>query len=247
VILEAGLRLGYFPASWRIFLTVTLRKPGKSDYTVPGAYRPIAEEEGLGKVVESVLAEWLSKFAETNGLLSPNQFGGRPGRCTVDALLTLTQKVKDAWRVGKVASALLMDISQAFPSVSYDHLIHRLQARQVPEQIVGILRSFLSDRRTTLLFDDHRSAPTAVPNGLWCESTKHHQSETIIDAITDVPNRPQKKIIVENLVNLLKFTLNPSFCCNKTKSHQCRRHGRSGRARWFTNRIYPVCAYVGGV
>jgi hypothetical protein len=165
-ILEAGMRLGYFPASWRVFLTVTLRKPGKSDYTIPGAYRPIAEEESFGKVIESVLTEWLSGFAEANGLLSPNQFGGRPGRCTVDALLLLTQRIKDAWRVGKVASALLMDISQAFPSVSHDHLIHRLKSKSVPDQIVNLIRSFLSERSTTLLFDDYKSAPCAVPNGL---------------------------------------------------------------------------------
>ncbi|KAK7012463.1 hypothetical protein R3P38DRAFT_3588267 [Favolaschia claudopus] len=34
-ILRAGVRLGYFPKSWRIFLTIALRKPGKSDYTIP--------------------------------------------------------------------------------------------------------------------------------------------------------------------------------------------------------------------
>ncbi|KAJ7131878.1 hypothetical protein C8R43DRAFT_821488, partial [Mycena crocata] len=75
-ILTAGLRLGYFPDAWRIFITATLRQPGKSDYTVPGAYRPIAEEEGLGKILESALADWLSGFAEAHGLLSSNQFGG---------------------------------------------------------------------------------------------------------------------------------------------------------------------------
>ncbi|KAJ6532304.1 hypothetical protein DFH09DRAFT_806972, partial [Mycena vulgaris] len=74
-ILLAGLRLSYFPDSWRIFITATIRKLGKSNYTVPGAYRPIAEEEGLGKVIESVIADWLSGFAETHGLLSPKQFG----------------------------------------------------------------------------------------------------------------------------------------------------------------------------
>ncbi|KAJ7938551.1 hypothetical protein B0H13DRAFT_2301580 [Mycena leptocephala] len=50
---SAGLRIGHFPKSWRVFLTVTIRKPGKNDYTVPGAHRPIAEEECLDKVVES--------------------------------------------------------------------------------------------------------------------------------------------------------------------------------------------------
>ncbi|KAJ7321646.1 hypothetical protein DFH08DRAFT_818508 [Mycena albidolilacea] len=33
-ILETGLRLGYFPAFWQIFLTVSLCKLGKSNYTV---------------------------------------------------------------------------------------------------------------------------------------------------------------------------------------------------------------------
>ncbi|KAJ7122140.1 hypothetical protein C8R44DRAFT_591619, partial [Mycena epipterygia] len=75
-ILTAGLRLGHFPDLWKIFITATLHKPGKSDYTVPGTYRPIAEEECLGKVVESVVTDWLSGFAESKGLLSKNQFGG---------------------------------------------------------------------------------------------------------------------------------------------------------------------------
>jgi hypothetical protein len=78
-VLEAGLRIGHFPSSWQIFLTIALRKLGRSDYTVPGAHCPIAEEECLGKVIESVVTEWLSGFAESHGLLSPNQFGGRPG------------------------------------------------------------------------------------------------------------------------------------------------------------------------
>jgi ribonuclease HI len=59
-----------------------------------------------------------------------------------------------------------MDISQAFPSVSHDHLVHRLRIKRVPDQIVGIIHSFLSDRSTTLIFDDYKSAPCAVPNGL---------------------------------------------------------------------------------
>jgi hypothetical protein len=145
-----------------------IRKPGKSDYTIPGAYRPIAEEEGMGKVIESVLTNWLSGFAETEGLLSLNQFGGRPGRSAVDALLLLTQKIKDAWRVGKVASVLLMDISQVFPSISHAHLIHLLHVKRVPEAVVGIISSFLSNQQTTLTFDDFHSplAPIPIPNGL---------------------------------------------------------------------------------
>ncbi|KAJ7708266.1 hypothetical protein B0H17DRAFT_917130, partial [Mycena rosella] len=76
VILEAGMRLDHFPDSWKLFITATLRKPGKSDYTVPGAFRPITEEECLSKIIESVLADWLSELVENKELLSRNQFGG---------------------------------------------------------------------------------------------------------------------------------------------------------------------------
>jgi hypothetical protein len=124
------------------------------------------EEEGMGKVIESVLTDLLSGFTEKEGLLSPNQFGGRPGRSAVDALLLLMQRIKDALRVGKVASILLMDISQVFPSISHAHLIHLLHVKRVPEAVVGIISSLLSNRRTTLTFDNFHSPLAPVPNGL---------------------------------------------------------------------------------
>lgn len=165
-ILNASLSLGYFPERWRTYNTVTLRKPGKSDYAVPKAYRPVALEETLGKVLESVVATRIADLAEEHGLLPANQFGGRPGRTTTDAVLFLTQKIKDAWRTGKVASLLLMDISQAFPTVPHPTLLAKLKQSGLPSTLVKWIRSFLSDRTTTLSFDDYTSAPHPVPLGI---------------------------------------------------------------------------------
>ncbi|KAK6980809.1 hypothetical protein R3P38DRAFT_2389080, partial [Favolaschia claudopus] len=69
----------------------------------------------------------------------------RPGRTTTDAVLLLVQRIKDAWRRKHIASALLLDISQ---------LIHNLRRRGLPEQLVNWVVSFLTDRETTLQFDD---------------------------------------------------------------------------------------------
>ncbi|KAJ7670466.1 hypothetical protein B0H17DRAFT_848559, partial [Mycena rosella] len=55
-VANACLKLGYHPKLWKIFITITLRKPGKPDYTIPKAYRPIALEETMAKVIESVFA-----------------------------------------------------------------------------------------------------------------------------------------------------------------------------------------------
>ena len=83
---------------WKHFKTITLRKPGKPDYSLPKAYRPIALEDTLSKVVESLMARKLAMLAEQYDLLPPTHFGGRPGRNTTDAILHLVQQVKDAWR-----------------------------------------------------------------------------------------------------------------------------------------------------
>ena len=48
---------------------VFLRKPGKSDYTNPAAYRPIALLNTLGKVLESIIATRLKDIAEKHSLL----------------------------------------------------------------------------------------------------------------------------------------------------------------------------------
>jgi hypothetical protein len=46
-----------------------LRKPRKSDYSIPGAYYPISLLNTLGKLLEAVIARRLSYFAEKHGLL----------------------------------------------------------------------------------------------------------------------------------------------------------------------------------
>ena len=69
-ILTACVYLGHHPRQWRSAKIVVLRKPGKPDYSVPGAFRPIALLNTLGKMLEAVMARRLSYGAEehnTNG------------------------------------------------------------------------------------------------------------------------------------------------------------------------------------
>lgn len=48
---------------------MVLRKPGKPDYLVPRAYRPISLLNTLGKLLEIVIARRLLYLAEKYGLL----------------------------------------------------------------------------------------------------------------------------------------------------------------------------------
>jgi len=58
-IFTASVKFGYYPKRWKTAIIVVLRKPGKPDYAVPGAYRPISLLNTLGKLLEAVMARRL--------------------------------------------------------------------------------------------------------------------------------------------------------------------------------------------
>ena len=78
------------------YYTVALRKPGKEDYSLPSAYRPIALENTLAKVIEKILAERIVDVAEKCELLPWNQMGGRRNRSTLSALYLLRGNIETA-------------------------------------------------------------------------------------------------------------------------------------------------------
>jgi hypothetical protein len=60
------------PAGYRESITITLRKEGKKDYSLPNAYRPIALENTLAKVVKKVITNRISVAAKSQSLLPWN-------------------------------------------------------------------------------------------------------------------------------------------------------------------------------
>ena len=89
-----------------------LRKPNKPDYTKVKAYRPVALECTLGKVMESIITEIISYLTETHELLPAQHYGGRPGRSTEDAMMILSESIYSAWKKKKIYTALFMDVAE---------------------------------------------------------------------------------------------------------------------------------------
>ena len=50
-------------------MTIVLRKPGKDDYTIPKAYRPIALFNIIGKLMDSIIVKRISYMTEIYQLL----------------------------------------------------------------------------------------------------------------------------------------------------------------------------------
>ncbi|PIL37604.1 hypothetical protein GSI_01298 [Ganoderma sinense ZZ0214-1] len=165
-LFRATFQLQYYPDTWKLSDTIVLRKPGKTDYTTAKAHRPIALLNCMSKILSRCVADVLVYQAETHSLLADYQFGGRAGRTTTDSIHLVTKTVKDAWRQGKVASVLFLDIKSAFPAATPERLFHNMRLLGVPSTITDWLRRKLSGRRTRLKFDDYESDPFDIHSGI---------------------------------------------------------------------------------
>lgn len=99
-IFNDNLSLGYCPSHFRASITVVMRKPGKPNYTVPKAYRPIALLNTLGKALELILAKRITYLAETHGLLPLNHLGARR------ILHYIAESIYSAWNKKKTSLKL---------------------------------------------------------------------------------------------------------------------------------------------
>ena len=92
IIFNACLSTGYCPTHFRSSITIVLRKPGKPDYTIAKAYRPIALLNTIRKALEFIIAKRITYLAETHGLLPRNHFGAHRSSSTEHGLHYLVEK-----------------------------------------------------------------------------------------------------------------------------------------------------------
>lgn len=140
-----------FPTSWRTAKIVVIRRPGKPDYTIPKAYRPISLLPTISKGLEAVLANRLSYIAEEHELLPPYHFEGRRKRSSEQALNVLSERIHEAWRSQRVLSLVTFDVQGAFNDVHPRVLAARLRDRRVPLAVVRWVRNFCTGRQGSVV------------------------------------------------------------------------------------------------
>ena len=165
-IYNASLQNGYYFPSWLESLTAVIHKPARQAYDIPKVYRPIALLNTIAKIFTVLVAEDITTLAEQHRLLPSCHFDGRPEHHTTDSMHLLTHRIKQAWRNGRVASVLFLDIEGAFPNAVKDQLLRNMRKRRVPEALVNIVGVALSVRSTKLRFDDYLSNPIMLENGI---------------------------------------------------------------------------------
>src|SRR6266481_7713720 len=162
----ATFDLGMYSGRWQSWDTIVLRKPGKPQYDIPKAYRPIALANTFGKLLSSIIAEDVSYMCEKYQLLPANHFRGRPGQNTCDAMHLLVHKIKGAWRRHKVMAMLFLDVEGAFPNAVTARLLHNMWMSRVSVKYVSFMEHMLTGNCTRLKFDGYVSDWKSINNGI---------------------------------------------------------------------------------
>ena len=164
-LFNSCLDTGLHPKSWKTALIAVVPKPGKSDYSLPKSYRPVALLECLGKLLEKVITKRILHDVGAFNLVPTNQFGARPHSSTVHAGLALTHDIATAHAKGSCCGSLQLDIQGFFDNINHDRLIHTFRILGFAHEICQWLTSFLSDRVVQLRFNGFVSDPIDITVG----------------------------------------------------------------------------------
>jgi hypothetical protein len=83
-LFNAMFKYSAHPAEWKVANCVVVPKQGKATYQDPKSYRPISLLSCFGKVLESLMAQRVTKAAEECGVIVDTQMGRRKNYSAVD-------------------------------------------------------------------------------------------------------------------------------------------------------------------
>lgn len=146
---NACLRESTFPKEWKVAKLVVILK-GDKPLDDPKSYRPICLLNTIGKFFERIIKTRIENHLESSHDLDTKQFGFRKGRSAIDAIQEVFRTVDKTYSGSlysrKLCSVVALDVANAFNTAKLHKIEESLHAKEIPAYLVGIIRSYLSER-----------------------------------------------------------------------------------------------------
>ena len=154
-----------FPKSLKLADVTPAHK--KEDRTKKDNYRNVSILPPISKIYERSMFDQISSYIDKH--LSPFLCGFRKGYSTQHCLTFMLNRWDKAMDSGKLAGALLMDLSKAFDCLNHELLIAKLEAYGFDNPSLSYIYSYLSDRKQRTKVNNSFSSwskiKTGVPQG----------------------------------------------------------------------------------
>lgn len=162
-LFNACLTLGHFPREWKRANITPVHKPGKA-MNLASSYRPISLLPSLSKLLEKVI---LSRFLKAHPKTIPEyQFGFKSGYNTTLQLSRLSHVIRSNFNQKQSTGMILLDMEKAFDTVWHNGLIHKLNETETPLYLTKIIKSYLSDRFSSVKLNNELSKSFHVSMGV---------------------------------------------------------------------------------
>ena len=118
------------------------------------------------KVFEKLVNNRIVNHLEKCGFFSDFQYGFRSCQSTADLLTVVSDSIARAFNWSGANQAVTLNISKAFDGVWHAGLLHKLKSYGISGQILGLISSFLNNRRLRVVLDGKSSQEYPVNAGV---------------------------------------------------------------------------------
>ena len=155
---------GIFPDSFKISKITPLFKKG--DVFLLSNYRPISLLPTISKFFERILYNQLYEYFNSNNLLAEQQYGFCTNHSTEYAAVKLVDTISKEMESGSTPTALYIDLSKAFDTLSFDILLYKLNYYGVKGNAFKLLKNYLTNRKQYVVFNNQNSETVNITTGV---------------------------------------------------------------------------------
>ena len=163
-ICNISITEGVFPNELKIARVVPIFKAG--DPMSFSNYRPVSVLPVFSKILERLMYKRLLSFINKYKILYSYQFGFREEHSPSLALILLVDKISAALENGEYVLGLFLDFSKAFDTVNHDILFIKLEYYGIRGPALKWFKSYLSQRKQFVDYNDAISDQLDVPCGV---------------------------------------------------------------------------------
>ncbi len=155
-IYTACVQLSYTPKVWTESRTVFIPKPGKDDYSIPKAFRPISLTSFCFKTLERLILWNLEATTFRTNPLHERQHAFRKGHSTETALSQVVDQIEEAIYNGRQAMAVFLDIEGAFDNLNTDSAVKAMEKHKIPDQVIKWYSYYLRNRTSAVQYGNKK-------------------------------------------------------------------------------------------
>ena len=164
LIINQMLSSGVFPEAFKKSKIIPLYKKG--DSSLLSNYRPISLLPTISKIFERIIYNQLYQYFNDNELLAEQQYGFRAQHSTEYAAIKLFDHISKEMDSGNTPTALYIDLSKAFDTLSFHIILQKLKYYGVMGTELRLLTDYLTNRKQYVVFNNHCSDITDIVNGV---------------------------------------------------------------------------------